>query len=217
MLRADLLASQSEADLGLQREAVETVLDQLKLFVGRAPESLLQVAETDVTGDPFGVEQVASRPVEQLVLLGIATRLDVGKLAVPESILRKTSSLGQSEWRVMRAHAAIGSAILDNSSSKILQASHVIALHHHERWDGAGYPNWIAGYDIPLWGRICAVGDVFDAVTSERPYKPAFPNEEALQLLEDGRGKYFGPRVVDVFFECIEDILVVQAKYRDAD
>lgn len=70
---------------------------------------------------------------------------------------------------------------------------------------------------IPLWGRICAVGDVFDAITSVRPYKPAFPNEEALQLVRDGRGKHFDPRVIDAFFESIEDILAVQAKYKDED
>ena len=88
-------------------------------------------------------------------------------------------------------------------------------MHHHERWDGAGYPEGLSGMDIPLWGRICAVGDVFDAVTSERPYKPAFPNEEALQLLRDGRGKHFDPRVVDAFFECIDDILAIQEKFKD--
>ena len=90
-----------------------------------------------------------------------------------------------------------------------------MALYHHERWDGAGYPHGIAGQDIPLWGRICAVGDVFDAVTSERPYKAAFPNEEALQILRDGRGRHFDPRVVDAFFEHLDDILAIQAKYKD--
>jgi putative two-component system response regulator len=90
-----------------------------------------------------------------------------------------------------------------------------MAQHHHERWDGGGYPNGLSGSDIPLWGRICAVADVFDAVTSERPYKPAFPNEEALQLLRDGRGTHFDPRVVDVFFDCLDQILVAKEKYKD--
>ena len=154
-------------------------------------------------------------PGEVELILHASRMHDVGKIAVPESILRKPAALDSQEWSVMRQHSAIGSRILDNSSSQILQAGRVIALHHHERWDGAGYPSGLAGGDIPLWGRICAVADVFDAVTSERPYKPPFPNEEALQLLRDGKGKHFDPRVIDVFFECWEDILAIQEKYRD--
>lgn len=154
-------------------------------------------------------------PAEVELILHASRMHDVGKIAVPESILRKPSELDPHEWNVMRQHSAIGSRILENSSSQILQAGKVIALHHHERWDGAGYPAGLAGSDIPLWGRICAVADVFDAVTSERPYKPAFPNEEALQLLRDGKGKHFDPRVIDVFFECLEEILAIQNKYKD--
>ncbi len=155
-------------------------------------------------------------PSDEVELIFHASRMhDVGKIAVPEAILRKPSSLSPDEWHLMRQHSALGSAILANSTSEILQAGRVIALNHHERWDGAGYPQGLAGEDIPLWGRICAVGDVFDAVTSERPYKPAFPNEEALQLLRDGRGRHFDPRVVDVFFECLDEILAVQLKYKD--
>ena len=154
-------------------------------------------------------------PGEVELILHASRMHDVGKVAVPESILRKPSSLDQNEWVVMREHSTIGSEILGNSSSPILQAGRIMAKHHHERWDGAGYPEGLSGMDIPLWGRICAVGDVFDAITSERPYKPAFPNEEALQLLRDGRGKHFDPRVVDVFFECIDDILAIQEKFKD--
>ena len=154
-------------------------------------------------------------PAEVELILHASRMHDVGKIAVPEAILRKPAELDQQEWTVMRQHSTIGSRILENSSSEILQAGKIIALHHHERWDGAGYPAGLAGSDIPLWGRICAVADVFDAVTSERPYKPAFPNEEALQLLLDGKGKHFDPRVVDVFFECLEEILKIQRKYKD--
>jgi putative two-component system response regulator len=154
-------------------------------------------------------------PGEVELILHASRMHDVGKIAVPEAILRKPSELDSQEWKVMRQHSMIGSRILENSSSQILQAGRVIALHHHERWDGAGYPNGLSGSDIPLWGRICAVADVFDAVTSERPYKPAFPNEEALQLLREGKGKHFDPRVIDVFFECLDEILAIQNKYKD--
>lgn len=157
-------------------------------------------------------------PAAEVELILHASRMhDVGKVAIPESILRKPGSLDAAEWKVMRGHSTIGSAILDNSSSKILQAGRIIAKTHHERWDGAGYPSGLMGTDIPLWGRICAVGDVFDAVTSERPYKPAFPNEDALQLLHDGRGKHFDPRVVDVFFERLDEILTIQQKFKDRE
>ena len=154
-------------------------------------------------------------PAEVELILHASRMHDVGKIAIPEAILRKPAALDSHEWKVMRQHSAIGSRILENSSSQILQAGRIIALHHHERWDGAGYPAGLSGSDIPLWGRICAVADVFDAVTSERPYKPAFPNEEALQLLRDGKGKHFDPRVVEVFFECLEDILAIQEKFKD--
>ncbi len=153
-------------------------------------------------------------PAEVELILHASRMHDLGKVAIPESILRKPSSLDHNEWKVMRQHSTIGSAILENSSSKILQAGRVIAQHHHERWDGGGYPDGLVGQAIPLWGRICAVGDVFDAVTSERPYKPAFPNDEALQILRDGRGRHFDPRVVDAFFECLEDIMAIQEKYK---
>lgn len=155
-------------------------------------------------------------PPSEVELILHASRMhDVGKIAVPEAILRKPADLEPHEWMVMRQHSAIGSRILESSSSRILQAGRVIALHHHERWDGGGYPAGLAGSDIPLWGRICAVADVFDAVTSERPYKPAFPNEEALQILRDGKGRHFDPRVIEVFFECLDDILAIQQKYKD--
>ena len=154
-------------------------------------------------------------PGEVELILHASRMHDVGKIAVPDAILRKPSSLDGPEWSVMRGHPTIGSLILDNSTSQLLQAGRVIALYHHERWDGEGYPSGLAGENIPLWGRICSVADVFDAVTSERPYKRALSNDEAIRILREGRGTQFDPHVVDVFFEHFEEILVVQTKYRD--
>jgi putative two-component system response regulator len=156
-------------------------------------------------------------PSEVEVIFHGSRMHDVGKIAVPDAILRKPSSLDGTELSVMRDHAVIGSVILDNSTSQVLQAGRIIALYHHERWDGTGYPHGLVGEDIPLWGRISAVADVFDAMTSERPYKPAYSNEEALQLLKDGRGTQFDPKVLDVFLEHFEQILAIQTKYRDQE
>lgn len=156
-------------------------------------------------------------PPREVELILHASRMhDVGKIAVPDAILQKPASLDASEWVVMRRHPTVGSKILDRSSSEVLEAGRVIALYHHERWDGAGYPGGFSGENIPLWGRICAVADVFDAVTSERPYKPAYPNEEALRILREGRGTQFDPHVVDVFLECLEEVLAIQSSYNES-
>ena len=114
-----------------------------------------------------------------------------------------------------RAAHTIHGSILANASSDLLRAGRVIAMSHHERWDGSGYPAGLAGEDIPLWGRICAVADTFDAVTSERAYKPAHSNDTALAILQDGRGTQFDPKVVDAFLACYEQILEVQSAQRD--
>jgi len=153
-------------------------------------------------------------PGEVELILHASRMHDVGKIAVPDSILRKPASLDEAEWSIMRQHPSVGGHILDNSTSQLLKAGRVIALCHHERWDGTGYPNGIIGDQIPLWGRICAVADAFDAITSERPYKPARSNDEAFRILRAGRGQQFDPEVVDAFFESAEEIFAAQAKYR---
>jgi len=154
-------------------------------------------------------------PGEVELILHASRMHDVGKIAVPDAILKKPSGLDGKEWKVIRGHPDIGGMILADSSSELLQAGQIIALSHHERWDGGGYPKGLEGESIPLWGRICAVADVFDAVTSARPYKPAFSTEEAFTLLRKGRGTQFDPRVVDVFFDNLDEILEVWAKHQD--
>lgn len=138
---------------------------------------------------------------------------DVGKIGIPDNIILKPGKLTGEEWEIMKQHTSIGARILNGSSSDLLQAGEIIALSHHERWDGGGYPNALAGKNIPLWGRICTVADVFDALTSERPYKKAFTNEKALEILKEERGKHFDPELIDIFIENFNDVITIQKKY----
>ena len=116
---------------------------------------------------------------------------------------------------IMKTHAQIGADILSGSDSTLLEMGSMIALTHHEKWDGSGYPNGLAGEEIPLEGRVTAIADVFDALTSERPYKKAWPVEKALALIKDESGKHFDPDVVDKFFEILPEATKVMNEYAE--
>jgi CHASE2 domain-containing sensor protein len=131
---------------------------------------------------------------------------DVGKIAVPDAILTKPGTLTAEEWVVMRRHTTAGADMLSGSRAPIMRMAEEIALTHHERWDGAGYPQGLAGEAIPLVGRICAVCDVFDALLSRRPYKEPWPLEDALAELRRERGTHFDPVVVDAFLAVVDDV-----------
>jgi putative two-component system response regulator len=139
---------------------------------------------------------------------------DVGKIGVPDAILLKPAKLTPDERTIMEQHTTIGARILANSESEILRTSEVVAQTHHEKWDGSGYPNRLKGEDIPLFGRITAVADVFDALLSRRCYKPPLPPEKALQILKEGRGTHFDPAVIDAFFAKVDDHLAIGARYK---
>jgi putative two-component system response regulator len=141
---------------------------------------------------------------------------DIGKIGVPDAILLKPGKLTPEEWVIMREHTTIGARILENSTSDLLQAGSVIAMTHHEKWDGSGYPKGLAGEDIPLYGRISAVADVFDALTSKRPYKEAFSNKVALEIMAEGRGSHFDPNIYDAFLRRFEDFRRIQQELADA-
>jgi hypothetical protein len=138
---------------------------------------------------------------------------DVGKVGVPDAILHQPGRLAPAEREVMNRHTTVGGAILEGSSSPVIRMARQIALTHHERWDGGGYPHGLAGEEIPLPGRICAVCDVFDALLSERPYKRPWPLDDALAELRRGRGHQFDPAVVDAFLGIIDEL---DAKLLDA-
>ncbi|WP_373953984.1 HD domain-containing phosphohydrolase [Vibrio pomeroyi] len=141
---------------------------------------------------------------------------DIGKIGIPDSVLLKPGKLDADEWTIMQKHVEFGVEILGRQSdSKLMQMAIQVAQYHHEKWDGSGYPNQIAGEDIPLVGRIAAVADVFDALTAERPYKKAWSVDEALSLFEDQKGKHFDPRIVELLFDNLPQILAIKEKFKD--
>ncbi len=161
--------------------------------------------------------QALNLPSDEVELIGYASPMhDVGKIGIPDVILLKPGKLDPEEWEIMKQHTLIGGQILKNSSSPLLQAGEIIALSHHEKWDGSGYPQGLAGEKIPLWSRICAVADVFDALTSPRPYKRALSNEEAYDILLESRGTHLDPQIVDLFFANLDKVKEIQARYVEA-
>ena len=135
---------------------------------------------------------------------------DVGKIGVPDAILLKPGPLTSEEWSIMREHPKIGARILRGSDADVIRAGRVIALRHHERWDGTGYPGGLAGEKIPLEARICGIVDVFDALTMDRCYGDALPNDVVYDMMKDERGGHFDPMILDVFFEHRPEIECIQ-------
>ena len=143
-------------------------------------------------------------------MLYAAPMHDIGKIGIPDHILLKPGKLTDGEFDIAKTHTTIGAKILSNSSAKIIMLAEQIALSHHERWDGQGYPNGLSGKDIPLAGRIVAVADVFDALRSKRPYKEIFPVEVALDIMKKERGKHFDPDVLDIFLTNMDNVLKIR-------
>jgi PAS domain-containing protein len=146
----------------------------------------------------------------------IAPLHDLGKIGIPDAILLKPGRLDDGELAVMRTHAAIGAEILAGSQSPLLESAAEIALSHHERWDGSGYPQGLGGEDIPVSGRIVALVDAFDAMTHDRPYKQAMPIAEAVAEVRRCAGSHFDPRVVEAF-ERLDPDLIASPPIGDAD
>jgi putative two-component system response regulator len=153
---------------------------------------------------------------EMVRSIGLAAPMhDVGKVAIPDAVLLKPGSLTAAERGVMQRHAQIGHDILAHSGSRLLDLAAEIALSHHERFDGDGYPAGVAGEQIPLCGRIVAVADVFDALLSDRPYRAHLELDEALEVMQEGRGTHFDPGLLDCFLENLEPMVEVSIAERD--
>jgi len=150
-------------------------------------------------------------------LLNTAPMHDVGKIGIPDAILQHPAALDAAQWEVMRQHTLIGAEIIGDDGSAFLRMAREIALNHHEKWNGSGYPHGIAGEAIPVSARIVAIADVFDALTSRRPYKEPWSVSEALDLIRRERGGHFDPELVDAFERCLPEILTVRERWQEDD
>jgi putative two-component system response regulator len=139
----------------------------------------------------------------------------VGKIGIPDNILLKPSTLTPEEREIMQQHTAIGYRILSDSGAELLTLAAVLAWTHHERFDGSGYPRGLSSEKIPIEGRIAAVADVFDALTSDRIYRPAFNVEEAVLMMREQRGAHFDPDVLDLFLDAMEKVEEIRIGYKN--
>ena len=135
---------------------------------------------------------------------------DVGKIGIPDSIILKNGKLDDDEFSIVKSHTTIGAVILENARGAVLQTAQVIALSHHEHWNGGGYPDGLAGEDIPLPARIVALSDTFDALTSRRPYKNPYPIDVSCDIIRSERGKHFDPDIVDLFLDNIDEVIAIK-------
>jgi len=149
------------------------------------------------------------------VILHTSPMHDIGKLGIPDSILQKPGKLDADEWEVMKTHTVKGAEILEGPKTGLLKVARKIALYHHEKWDGTGYPHQLVGEEIPLEARIVAVADVFDALTSKRPYKEAWPLEKALEEIKALSGSHFDPTLVNQFLSIIPDAVAIMERHAE--
>ncbi|MDV7104815.1 two-component system response regulator [Vibrio sp. TH_r3] len=149
------------------------------------------------------------------LLYNAAPMHDIGKIGIPDRVLLKPGKLDAEEWDTMKQHSSYGGEIIGEHASPLLQLAKEVAIYHHEKWDGTGYPHGLAGTDIPLSARIVAITDVFDALTSVRPYKAAWPMDKVIDLLQEEAGKHFDPSLVPKFLECLPEIIKVRDQHQD--
>jgi putative two-component system response regulator len=146
----------------------------------------------------------------------LASRLhDAGKIGIPDRLLRKRGKFTPEDYEIMREHAAFGYRLFEGSGARVLQVAAVIAYTHHEWWDGGGYPRGISGESIPIEGRIAAIADVFDALSSRRPYKPAYAIGQVVEIMRGERGVHFDPELLDVFLSHLDEAVVIGDRYAD--
>jgi putative two-component system response regulator len=207
----------------------EEVAKATRSLVERENEVIFRLSRAAEYRDPETGEHIARiAHISRLIARGVglpeedqdmvfraAPMHDVGKVGIADDILLKPGKLTPEEFQIMKQHTVVGHAILRDSPSRLLQVAAVIARSHHEKFDGTGYPDGLAGEAIPIYGRIVAVADVFDALTSARPYKKPWPVEQAIDYIREGSNGHFDPRAVGAFFAGLDEILEIRKRYNE--
>jgi putative two-component system response regulator len=209
-----------ESIVNLRTEALKKTQLQMVQKLGRAAE----YRDNETGGHILRMSHIAALLARALgyseeqaqLLLHASPMHDVGKIAIPDRILLKRDKLDPDEWEIMKSHTTVGHRILYCEETELLQLAAEIALHHHERWDGSGYPHGLAGDAIPQSCRIVAVADVFDALLSKRPYKEVWSLDAALAFINAQAGRHFDPAVVAVFNRHIDDIVAIRNRFCDS-
>ncbi len=213
--RASWLAEEvRKATLELRQREQETILLLCRASEYRDPETGAHIQRM-AHYSALIARQLGLSEDEQEMVLNAAPMHDIGKVGTPDHILLKPGRLTEEELVIMRQHAQIGYDLLKSSRAEMLHQAAVIALAHHERFDGMGYPQGLAGEAIPLLGRIVAVADVFDALTSARPYKQPWTLQAAREYLEQNRGSHFCPRCVDAMLACWDEVQEIRQRFQD--
>lgn len=217
MLAATYVAKELEAVklyeeiVNTQKEIIFTMAEIGEMRSQETGNHVKRVAEYSyILAKAYGLDE------KQLKILKFASPMhDIGKVAIPDSILLKKGRLTPEEREYMKKHTVFGYKMLRHSNREIIKTAAIIAYEHHEKWDGTGYPRGLIGEEIHIFGRITALADIFDALSSDRCYKKAWELDRVYKLIKEERGKHFEPALVDVFFSVKDDILDIKEKYKD--
>ncbi len=213
--RATWLATEvQKATLEIRAREQETILRLCKAADSRDPETGAHIVRM-ANYSCLIAKRLQLPESVQAMILEAAPMHDIGKVGIPDHILLKPGKLTEEEFAIMKNHARLGHQILAGSVSETLQMGAEIALSHHEKFNGSGYPQGLSGNDIPLSARIVAVADVFDALTSERPYKRAWEIERAVDFLKEGSGLHFDPQCVEAFLADFSEVLAIKDRYQE--
>lgn len=196
----------------LNREMIFRLLTAAEYRDDETGRHIIRVSKySKVIAESMGFERKFLELIEVAALMH-----DLGKVGIPDKILLKPGKLTAEEFEIMKTHTTIGAKILEGSKIPLIVMAQNIALNHHEKWDGSGYPRGIKGEDIPIAGRIVALSDIFDALTTRRPYKPAFPWEKSIEIIkEEENNHHLDSKVTEEFFKRIDDIKAIYNKYSD--
>lgn len=150
------------------------------------------------------------------LMLNASPLYDIGKIGIPDALLEKRDPLETHEWKTIRSHTLVGADLLDGDASPLMQMARSIAMSHHERWDGSGYPRGLSGQAIPIAGRVVALADVFDAMISERPYRAAWAIKDAVEYIQNNSGKHFDPELVEIFLRELPGIIAICEQFAES-